>query len=85
VIHTCNSSYSGGRDQEDHGFKAIVSKNISQKNSTQSRAGGVAQCVGPEFKPQQYKKKKLTSKIGHSDPPILKTSINLPKNQSLIS
>jgi hypothetical protein len=28
------------------------------KNSSQKRAGGVAQGVGPEFKPQYQKKKK---------------------------
>jgi hypothetical protein len=31
---------------------------LSQKYLTQKRAGGVAQGVGPEFKPQYRKKKK---------------------------
>jgi hypothetical protein len=26
VAHTCNPSYLGGRDQEDHGFKPLLSK-----------------------------------------------------------
>jgi hypothetical protein len=26
VVHTCNPSYSGGRDQEDHGLKPAQSK-----------------------------------------------------------
>jgi hypothetical protein len=36
----------------------IVCKTPSQKNPTQKRTGGVAQGVGPEFKPQYRKKKK---------------------------
>jgi hypothetical protein len=30
----------------------IVCETLSQENSSQKRAGGVAQSVGPEFKPQ---------------------------------
>jgi hypothetical protein len=26
VAHTCNPSYSGGRDQEDHGWKPTLGK-----------------------------------------------------------
>jgi hypothetical protein len=33
----------------------IVQETLSQKNPTQKRAGGVAQGVGPEFKPQNHK------------------------------
>jgi hypothetical protein len=36
----------------------IVCKTLSQRNPTPKRAGGVAQGVGPEFKPQFFKKKK---------------------------
>jgi hypothetical protein len=36
----------------------IVPETLSQKYPTQKRAGGVAQGVGPEFKPQYHKKKK---------------------------
>jgi hypothetical protein len=32
--------------------REIVLKTLSQKNPSQTRAGGVAQGVGPEFKPQ---------------------------------
>jgi hypothetical protein len=35
----------------------IVCETLSQKNPSQKRAGGVAKGVGPEFKPQYYKKK----------------------------
>jgi hypothetical protein len=55
LAYTCNPSYSGGRDQEDCGSepaRQIVCKTLSQKNLQQNRAGGVAQGVGPEFKPQ---------------------------------
>jgi hypothetical protein len=31
-----------------------------KKNPSQKMVGGVAQSVGPEFKPQHYKKKKST-------------------------
>jgi hypothetical protein len=36
----------------------IVHETLSQKNPLEKRAGGVAQSVGPEFKPQYHKKKK---------------------------
>jgi hypothetical protein len=38
--------------------RQIVRKSLSQKIPSQKRAGGVAQGVGPEFKPQYCKKKK---------------------------
>jgi hypothetical protein len=41
VVHVCNPSYSGGRDQEDHSFKPSQ-VNSSQKNSTQKRTGEVS-------------------------------------------
>jgi hypothetical protein len=55
VAHTCNPSYSGSRDQEDHGSKpawANSSRDPISKNPSQKRAGGATQVVGPEFKPQ---------------------------------
>jgi hypothetical protein len=67
VAHTYNPSYSGGKDEEDWGCKdeedwgskagqANSSRDpISKKNPSQKRAGGVAQGIGPEFKPQYYK------------------------------
>jgi hypothetical protein len=36
----------------------IVCETLSRKNPSQKRAGGVAQCLAPEFKPQYCKKKK---------------------------
>jgi hypothetical protein len=54
VAHTCNPSYSGDRDQEDRGLKpapANSSGDLSWKKPSQKRDGGVAQGVGPEFKP----------------------------------
>jgi hypothetical protein len=36
----------------------IVQEILSQKNPSQKRAGGMAQVVGPEFKPQCHQKKK---------------------------
>jgi ribosomal protein L44E len=62
VAHTYNPSDSGGRDQEDHSSKQAhtnSSRALSQKNSSQKRAGRVAKGVGPEFKPQYHQKKKF--------------------------
>jgi hypothetical protein len=63
VAHTCNPSYSGGRDQEDCGSKPEQANSLrdpilKKKKSHTKRAGGVAQGVGPEFKLQYGKKKK---------------------------
>jgi hypothetical protein len=64
VAHTCNPSYSGGTGQKGRSLKPARA-NISQdpiskkkKKPSQKRAGGVAQGVSPEFKPQYWKKKK---------------------------
>jgi hypothetical protein len=68
MTHTCNRSYSGGRDQEDHSSKSaqenssqdpILKKPITCKKMT----GGVAQSVGPEFKFQYHEKKKVWMEI----------------------
>jgi hypothetical protein len=62
VTHACNPSCPGGRDQEWSWFKAshgqIVHETLSQKHPSQKRAGGVAQSISPEFKPQYRKRKK---------------------------
>jgi hypothetical protein len=59
VDHACNASYSGGRDQEDCGLKPAWGNSswapILKKNPSLKRAGGVAQGVGPEFKPRLKK------------------------------
>jgi hypothetical protein len=68
VAHACNSSYSGGRDQEDHGLKpaqANSSQDLITKKPSQKRASGVAQGVGPEFKPQYHKKQKCRARRGY--------------------
>jgi hypothetical protein len=50
VAHTCNPSYSGGRDPEALQLEAKLGTNNSQllscKYQTQKRADGVAQAVG---------------------------------------
>jgi hypothetical protein len=56
--HTCNPSYSGGRDQEDHSSEPAWANSLRDtisKGPSQKRAGGVAQGVGPEFKPPYRK------------------------------
>jgi hypothetical protein len=73
VTGACNPRYSGGRDQEDPNLKQIVCKTLSSKKKkklSQKRASGVAQSVGPEFKPQYLgkKKKKVAILLSHSKP-----------------
>jgi hypothetical protein len=54
VVLAYNSSYLGGRDQEDRGLKPARGNSPLDpilKNPSQKRAGGVAQGVVPEFKP----------------------------------
>jgi hypothetical protein len=61
VAHTCNPNYSGGRDQKDLGSKpslALFKRPYLKENPSQKRVGGVAQIVGPEFKPLYHIKKK---------------------------
>jgi hypothetical protein len=53
MAHTYNTSNSGGKDQEDHGSKPTGASTL-QKNPSQKRASGMAQSVGPEFKPQYH-------------------------------
>jgi hypothetical protein len=59
VAHAYNPSYSGGRDQEDHSSKPVQtnsSRDPISKKYSQKMAGGVAQGIDPEFKPQYQKK-----------------------------
>jgi hypothetical protein len=59
VVHACNPSYSGGKDQEDRGLKSTsLQDSYLEKTHHKKRAGGVAQGVGPEFKAQYWKKKR---------------------------
>jgi hypothetical protein len=66
VAHACNHSYSGGRDQEDPSSKPALANKWRDpilKNKITKRGEGfaseVAEGVGPEFKPQYHKKKKV--------------------------
>jgi hypothetical protein len=64
VVHTCNPS-SRGRDQEDCNSKPAQFRFMRpclEKYHHKKRAGGVAQGVGPEFKPQYHQKKKKKGK-----------------------
>jgi hypothetical protein len=67
VAHTYNPSYSGGIDQEDRSLKPAQANSSQdpiskQKKPSQKRAGGVAQGISPEFKPQYPPPKKNISK-----------------------
>jgi hypothetical protein len=62
VAHTCNPSFSGGRDQEDLGSKpagANSSQDPISKIPNTKGAGGVAQGVGPSSSPSTTKKERL--------------------------
>jgi hypothetical protein len=59
VAFIYNPSYSGGRDEEDHGLKPVWANSLQdpilKKPFTYThtkRAGGLAQSEGPELKPQ---------------------------------
>jgi hypothetical protein len=62
MVHACNPGYSGGRDQENCNLKPAWTNSswdsYLEKNPLQKRACGVAQGIGPEFKPQHHQKKK---------------------------
>jgi hypothetical protein len=59
MAHACNPSYSGGRDEDDHGLKPVQANSLQDPISKiliTKRAGEVAQGEGPEFKSQYCKK-----------------------------
>jgi hypothetical protein len=62
VVHACNPSYTGGRDQEDCSSKPAQTNSsqdlILKIPITKNWTGGVAQGKGTEFKPQYHKKEK---------------------------
>jgi hypothetical protein len=63
VAHTCNPSYSGGRDQEDYSSKPAWANSLRDpisKIPITKRAGGVAQGEGPEIAKKKKKKKEWT-------------------------
>jgi hypothetical protein len=66
ATHACDPSYSRGRNQEDCGSKtAWVNRAMRpylKKDTSEKRAGGVAQSIGP-VKPKFRKKKKKKKKI----------------------
>jgi hypothetical protein len=68
VAHTCNPSYSGGRDQEDHGSRADSLRHPIWKISNTKKVVGVEWLAWysaflankrPEFKPQYHSKKEI--------------------------
>jgi hypothetical protein len=63
MAQACNPTYSGGRDQEDHGSKPAWANSSTRpylkKTLHKNRVGGVTQGDGSEFKPQYHKKKKV--------------------------
>jgi hypothetical protein len=74
VAHGYNPSYSGGKDQEARSLKPAQVNNSGDpisKHLSQKRAGGVAQGVGPEFKPQYRKEKKKSLGLGTGPNPHL--------------
>jgi hypothetical protein len=54
VVHACNPSYLGDRDQEDYGLKPALANSSTRPHLRKKKvagAGRVAQGEGPEFKP----------------------------------
>jgi hypothetical protein len=68
VAHTCNPSYSGGRDQEDLGqtepTRANSSQDPSSKTPNTEKVWRSGSWCRPEFKPQYHKKKKVKHEPG---------------------
>jgi hypothetical protein len=60
VVHAYNNSCSGGRDRDDQPGQIVLQDPIS-KNPSRKRAGGVAQVVDTEFKPQYCKEKRKSN------------------------
>jgi hypothetical protein len=62
VVHACNPSYSGGKDQEikvrSQPGQAVL-ETLSQMTLHKNRVGGMTQGEFPEFKPQYHKKKRV--------------------------
>jgi hypothetical protein len=59
VAQACNPSYSGGRDQDDHGSKPAQTTSsqdpiLKEKKKSQKKVGGLSQ---GEFRPQYHQKK----------------------------
>jgi hypothetical protein len=67
VAHACNPSYSGGRHREDFGSRSAWANSLQdpilKKTHHKKRTGGVAQDIGPEFKPQYHKQKNININI----------------------
>jgi hypothetical protein len=77
VTHACNPIYSGGKIKRisvQSQPRQIVQGTLSQKKSFAKRAGGVAQGVGPEFRPQcQQKTKRKNPWATQGEPVFNKT------------
>jgi hypothetical protein len=58
VARSCNPSYSG-RPRYKDSLSKLCWRPYLEKNPSQKRADGMVQGVGPEFKPQYQKKKKV--------------------------
>jgi hypothetical protein len=84
MAHTCNPT----RDQEDHDLKPARANSsrdpISKQTHERKRAGGVAQGVGPEFKPQYCQKKKKIMYQREDEGNHVKEMENLPSIQNSV-
>jgi hypothetical protein len=82
VSLTYNPSYSEGRGHEDYSSKPVLANSledpISRKTHHTNKACGVAQGVGPEFKPKYQKtNKQKTMRLGS---PVEQLYIQTEKN-----
>jgi hypothetical protein len=79
VAYTYKPSYSGGRDQENHGSKPVwanSSPDLISKKPFIEKGWWSVQGVDPEFKPQYHKKTKPTH-ITQNTTTYNSTSVNI--------
>jgi hypothetical protein len=77
VAHTYDPSYSGDRDQKEHGLQPDGANSLSDtilKKPFTKRTGGVNQGVGPELKPQYCQKKKMNQEHAFFPPKFVQTT-----------
>jgi hypothetical protein len=71
VVHACNLSYSGGRDEDPGSKPAWANRSLGPilKICNTERADSVAPGIRPEFKPQDQKKEESILSLPADPPP----------------
>jgi hypothetical protein len=74
MAHTCNPSYAGGRDQEDHSLKparAIVQETLSQKKKITKRGWWALSSNLSTAKKKKRKERGILSDTGNYNAALL--------------